>query len=91
MRFEYAILSMYTNGRNSLINYKGWQAIAMSGTHQSVLLTVGLDERDNALMKNALSSEFIILRAVDANEAMRILTEENPCGMLLLNLIPLRL
>ncbi len=60
----------------------------MSGTHQSVLLTVGLDERDNALMKNALSSEFIILRAVDANEAMRILTEENPCGMLLLNLIP---
>ena len=60
----------------------------MSGTHQSVLLTVGLSERDNTLMKNALSSEFIILRAVDAQEAMRILTEENPCGMLLLNLIP---
>jgi hypothetical protein len=45
----------------------------MSGTHQSVLLTVGLCERDNTLMKNALSNEFIILRAVDAQEAMRIL------------------
>ena len=60
----------------------------MSGTHQSILLTVGLSEQENQLMKNALSSEFIIVEPHDAQSAMKVLTEETPYGMLLLNLIP---
>lgn len=60
----------------------------MSGTHQSILLTVGLNDRENDMMKRALSNEFIIVESHDAQSAMRILTEEKPCGMMLLNLIP---
>ncbi|MBE5794735.1 MAG: EAL domain-containing protein [Clostridiales bacterium] len=60
----------------------------MSGTHQSILLTVGLSEKENQMMKNALSNEFIIVEPHDAQSAMKVLTEETPYGMLLLNLIP---
>ena len=60
----------------------------MSGTHQSILLTVGLSEQENQMMKGALSSEFIIVEPHSAESAMKVLTEENPYGMLLLNLIP---
>ena len=59
----------------------------MSGTHQSILLTVGLSEQENQMMKGALSSEFIIVEPHSAESAMKVLTEENPYGMLLLNLI----
>ena len=60
----------------------------MSGTHQSILLTVGLSEQENQMMKGALSNEFIIVEPHDAQSAMKVLTEETPYGMLLLNLIP---
>ena len=60
----------------------------MSGTHQSILLTVGLNDRENELMKSALSNEFIIVEPHSAQSAMKVLTEDNPYGMLLLNLIP---
>ena len=60
----------------------------MSGTHQSILLTVGLSEQENQMMKGALSNEFIIVQPHDAQSAMKVLTEEKPYGMVLLNLIP---
>ncbi len=60
----------------------------MSGTYQSVLLTVGLSQNDNTMMHNALSNEFIIVQAVDAQGAIELLQEGKICGMLLLNLIP---
>ncbi len=60
----------------------------MSGTHQSILLTVGLSDRENQMMKNALSNEFIIVEPYDAQGVMKFLTEDKPYCLLLLNLIP---
>jgi len=59
----------------------------MPRIYQSVLLTVGLDEQNFVMMKNALSNEFIIVESADAENALRILQEGPHCGMLLLNLI----
>lgn len=58
----------------------------MSATYQSVLLTVGLSQREHEMMKKALSNEFIIVRSADAQSAMRELTGDSACGMLLLDL-----
>ncbi len=69
-------------------NNKKQRVIRMSGTYQSVLLTVGLSEHENDGMRQEFSAELIAIRSADAQGAIRIIENENYYGMLLLNLVP---